>query len=93
MCPADLAPDHTRTFFFAAGNAVDICDALAEIPLRVLRAVDAFERKEAHVGVCVAFAALVAGLVDCALLVVDVGWMRECQRGARRYLRKGGKRS
>ena len=62
MCPADLAPDHTGTFFFAAGNAVDICDALAEIPLRVLRAVDAFERKKAHVGVCVAFAALVADM-------------------------------
>ena len=62
MCPADLAPDHTRTFFFAAGNAVDICDALAEIPLRVLRAVDAFKREEAHVGVCVAFAALVADM-------------------------------
>ena len=63
MCPADLSPDHTRTFFFAAGNAVDICDALAEIPLRVLRAVHAFERKKAHVGVCVAFAALVADMV------------------------------
>jgi hypothetical protein len=62
MCSANLAPDHARTSLFAAAGTVDIRDALAEIPLRVLRAIDAFEREEAHVGVRVAFAALVADM-------------------------------
>ena len=62
MCSANLAPDHARTSLFAAAGAVYVRDALAEIPLRVLCAVDAFEREEAHVGVRVAFAALVADM-------------------------------
>lgn len=62
MCPADLAPDHARTILFATCNAVDVRDALAEVPLRVLRVVDTFKREEAHVGVRVAFAALVADM-------------------------------
>ena len=62
MCPADLAPDHARTILFATCDAVDVRDALAEVPLRVLRVVDTFKREEAHVGVRVAFAALVADM-------------------------------
>jgi hypothetical protein len=62
MCSANLAPDDARTSLFAAAGTVDVRDALSEIPLRVLRAVNAFEREEAHVGVRVAFAALVADM-------------------------------
>jgi hypothetical protein len=86
MCSADLAPDHARTGFFAAGNAVNVCDALAEVPLRVLCAVDAFEREEAHVGVGVAFAALVADMAgfdvycnnyySCAQQYYDCSYLR-----------------
>jgi hypothetical protein len=62
MSPANLAPNHTRTILFATCDAVHVRDTFAEIPLRVLRTVNAFESEEAHVGVRVAFAALVANM-------------------------------
>jgi len=81
VCPANLAPNDSRSLGLAAGSAVNVCDALSKVPLRIFIAVDALKREEADVGVRVAFAALVADVaaldVDCEESV-SVLFLRHC---------------
>lgn len=70
VCRSDLAPDYAD---LGATDglvcAVHIGDPLAQVPVRVLGVADALKSEQAHVGVGVALAALVADVsgldVDC----------------------------